>query len=42
MSTSESSSTSAQEQYLAAVREGQEAWANAVRAWSDSVQRMLG
>jgi hypothetical protein len=42
MSTSESSSTSAQEQYLDAVREGQEAWANAVRAWSDSVQRMWG
>ncbi len=40
MSTSESSSTSAQEQYLDAVREGQEAWANAVRAWSDSVQQM--
>jgi len=42
MSTSESSSTSAQDQYLEAVREGQEAWANAVRAWSDSVQRMWG
>jgi hypothetical protein len=42
MSTSESSSTSAQEQYLDAVRQGQEAWANAVRAWSDSVQRMWG
>jgi hypothetical protein len=42
MSTSESSSTSLQEQYLDAVREGQEAWANAVRAWSDSVQRMWG
>jgi hypothetical protein len=42
MSTSESSSTSPQEQYLDAVREGQEAWANAVRAWSDSVQRMWG
>jgi reverse gyrase len=40
MSTSESSSTSPQEQYLDAVREGQEAWANAVRAWSDSVQQM--
>ena len=40
MSTSESSSTSAQEQYLDAVRQGQEAWANAVRAWSDSVQQM--
>ena len=40
MSTSESSSTSPQEQYLDAVREGQEAWANAVRAWSESVQRM--
>jgi hypothetical protein len=25
---------------MAAVREGQEAWANAVRAWSDSVQQM--
>jgi reverse gyrase len=42
MSTSESSSTSAQEQYLDAVRESQEAWANVVRAWSDSVQRMWG
>jgi hypothetical protein len=42
MSTSESSSTSAQEQYLDAVREGQEAWAKAVRAWSDSVQRLWG
>jgi hypothetical protein len=42
MSTSESPSTSAQDQYLDAVREGQEAWANAVRAWSDSVQRMWG
>jgi hypothetical protein len=42
MSTSESSSTSAQEQYLDAVREGQEAWANAVRAWSESVQRLWG
>jgi len=42
MSSSESSSTSAQEQYLDAVREGQEAWVNAVRAWSDSVQRMWG
>jgi hypothetical protein len=42
MGSSESSSTSAQEQYLDAVREGQEAWVNAVRAWSDSVQRMWG
>jgi hypothetical protein len=42
MSTSESSSTSPQEQYLDAVREGQEAWANAARAWSESVQRMWG
>ena len=42
MSTSESFSTSPQEQYLDAVREGQEAWANAVRAWSESVQRMWG
>jgi hypothetical protein len=42
MSTSESSSTSPQDQYLDAVREGQEAWANAVRAWSDSVQQMWG
>jgi hypothetical protein len=42
MSSSESSSTSAQDQYLDAVREGQEAWVNAVRAWSDSVQRMWG
>jgi hypothetical protein len=42
MSTSESSSTSPQDQYLAAVRESQEAWANVVRAWSDSVQRMWG
>jgi hypothetical protein len=42
MSTSESSSTSPQDQYLDAVREGQEAWANAVRAWSESVQRMWG
>ena len=42
MSTSESSSASPQEQYLDAVRQGQEAWANAVRAWSDSVQRMWG
>jgi hypothetical protein len=42
MSTSESSSTSPQDQYMDAVREGQEAWANAVRAWSDSVQRMWG
>jgi hypothetical protein len=42
MSSSESSSTSAQDQYLDAVREGQEAWANVVRAWSDSVQRMWG
>ena len=31
-----------QEQYLEAVRQGQEAWADAVRAWSDSVQRMWG
>jgi hypothetical protein len=37
MSTSGSSWTSAQDQYLDAVREGQEAWADAVRAWSDSV-----
>jgi reverse gyrase len=42
MSTSESSSPSRQEQYLDAVRESQEAWANVVRAWSDSVQRMWG
>jgi hypothetical protein len=42
MSTSESSSTSPQDQYLDAVREGQEAWANAVRAWSESVQQMWG
>src|SRR5215218_3696566 len=42
MSTSESSSTSSQDQYLDAVREGQEAWVNAVRAWPDSVQRMWG
>jgi hypothetical protein len=42
MSTSESSSTSPQDQYLDAVREGQEAWVNAVRAWSESVQRMWG
>ena len=42
MSTSESSSTSPQEQYLDAVREGQEAWADAVGAWSDSVQRLWG
>jgi hypothetical protein len=42
MSTSESSLTSAQDQYLDAVRESQEAWANVVRAWSDSVQRMWG
>jgi hypothetical protein len=42
MSTSESSWTSAQEQYLDAVRESQEAWVKAVRAWSDSVQRMWG
>jgi hypothetical protein len=42
MSTSESSSTSPQEQYLDAVREGQEAWADAVHAWSESVQRMWG
>jgi hypothetical protein len=42
MSTSESSLTSAQEQYLDAVREGQEAWIKAVREWSDSVQRMWG
>jgi hypothetical protein len=42
MSSSESSSTSPQEQYLDAVREGQEAWANAVRAWSESVQRLWG
>ena len=38
--TSESSSTSPQDQYLDAVRESQEAWANVVRAWSDSVQQM--
>ena len=42
MSTSESSSTSLQDQYLDAVRQGQEAWAKVVRAWSDSVQRMWG
>ena len=42
MGTSESSSTSPQDQYLDAVRQGQEAWADAVRAWSDSVQRMWG
>jgi hypothetical protein len=42
MSTSESSSTPAQEQYLDAVRQGQEAWAKVVRAWSDGVQRLWG
>jgi hypothetical protein len=42
MSTSGSSWTSAQDQYLDAVREGQEAWANAVQAWSESVQQMWG
>jgi hypothetical protein len=42
MSTGASSPTSRQDQYLDAVRQGQEAWANAVRAWSDSVQRMWG
>jgi reverse gyrase len=42
MCTSESSSTSPQDQYLEAVRQGQEAWADAVRAWSDSVLRMWG
>jgi hypothetical protein len=42
MSSTDSSLTTAQERYLDAVREGQEAWADAVRAWSDSVQRMWG
>ena len=42
MGTSESSSTSPKEQYLEAVRQGQEASADAVRAWSESVQRMWG
>ncbi len=31
-----------QDQYLEAVRQGQEAFVSAMRAWSENVQRMLG
>jgi hypothetical protein len=31
-----------QDQYLEAVRQGQEAFVNAVQTWSQNVQRMLG
>ena len=33
-------SSSPQDQYLQAVRHGQEAWTTAMRTWSDAVQRM--
>ena len=42
MSGTTPSPSSFQQQYLDAIREGQEAFANAIRAWSETTQRMFG